>query len=153
MNFNFKILTKPYAESLNKSLALWPNLSSQICNKLLAIQSSSSTLATVTTSTSFELPSSNARVTSIKFTQRQLVSQSVSESVSQLVTRVANALQWSDSIKNEHVNLKIHLGKSASCRSEYGTEVERSPQNSNPLVGVSKASGVNKCPRAAPLIL
>ena len=33
LNFNFKLLTKPCAESLNKSLALWPNLSFQICNK------------------------------------------------------------------------------------------------------------------------
>ena len=30
-----KILTKPCAESLNKSFALWPNLGFQICNKLL----------------------------------------------------------------------------------------------------------------------
>ena len=28
LNFNFKILTKPCAQSLNKSLALWPTLSS-----------------------------------------------------------------------------------------------------------------------------
>ena len=28
LSFNFKILTKPCAQSLNKSLALWPNLSS-----------------------------------------------------------------------------------------------------------------------------
>merc|ERR1712062_29501 len=41
------------------------------------------------------------------------------------------------------VNLKIHLGKSASCRSKYGSEVESS-ENSKPLAGVSKASGVNK---------
>ena len=35
LNFNFKILTKPCAQSLNKSLALWTILSYQICNKLL----------------------------------------------------------------------------------------------------------------------
>ena len=40
LNFNFKILTKPCAQSLNKSLALWTILSYQICNKLLPIQSS-----------------------------------------------------------------------------------------------------------------
>jgi len=74
LNFNFKILTKPCAQSLNKSLALWTILSYQICNKLLPIQSSSSTLATVTISTSFELVSSHARVTSIKFTKQQWVS-------------------------------------------------------------------------------
>ena len=39
---------------------------------------------TVTTSTSFELPSSHARVKLIKFTKGQLVSESVSE----LLTRV-----------------------------------------------------------------
>ena len=72
LNFNFKILTKPCAQSLNKSLALWTILSSQICNKLLPIQSSS-TLA-LTISTSFELVSSHARVTSIKFTKQELVS-------------------------------------------------------------------------------
>ena len=35
LNFNFKILTNPCAQSLNKSLALGPNISFQICNKLL----------------------------------------------------------------------------------------------------------------------
>ena len=50
LNFNFKILTKPCAQSLNKRLAFWPNLSFQICNKLLPTRSSS---ATVTTSTSW----------------------------------------------------------------------------------------------------
>jgi len=84
LNFNFKILTKP--QSLNKSLALWTILSYQICNKLLPIQSSSSTLATVTISTSFELVSSHARVTSIKFTKQQ----SVSELGRELLTSIAN---------------------------------------------------------------
>ena len=87
LNFNFKILTNPCAQSLNKSLALGPNVSSQICNKLLPTWSSLSTSATVTTSTSFELASSHARVTSIKFTKQQLGSQSVSDKHS----------QWSDS--------------------------------------------------------
>ena len=80
---NFRILTKPCDQSLNKSLALCPNLSFQICNKLLPTRSSSSTSATATTSTSFELASSHARVTSIKFTKRQLVSEWVSQSVSE----------------------------------------------------------------------
>ena len=71
---NFKILTKPWAQNLNKSLALWPKLSIQICNKLLPIRSLSSTLATVTISTSFYLASSHARVTSIKFTKQEWVS-------------------------------------------------------------------------------
>ena len=75
LNFNFKILTKLFAQSLNKHLAFWPNLGFQICNKLLPTRSSS---ATVTTSTSFELASSHARVTSREFTKQQLVSQSVS---------------------------------------------------------------------------
>ena len=61
LNFNFKILTKPGAQSLNKSLAFWPNFSFEICNKLLQTRSSS---ASLTTSTSFELISSHARVTS-----------------------------------------------------------------------------------------
>ena len=39
LNFNFKILTKPCAQTLNKSLALWPNLSFQICNKKLPTRS------------------------------------------------------------------------------------------------------------------
>ena len=43
-----KILTKPCAQSLNKSLALWTVLSYQICNKLLPIQSSWLTSAKVT---------------------------------------------------------------------------------------------------------
>ena len=68
-------LTKPCAQSLNKSLAFWTNLNFRICNKLLPTQPSS---ATITTSTSFELASSHARVTSIKFTKQQWVSQWVS---------------------------------------------------------------------------
>ena len=87
LNFNFKILTKLFAQSLNKHLDFWPNLGFQICNKLLPTRSSS---ATVTTSTSFELASSHARVTSIKSTKHYGVSELVSQSVSELVTRVNN---------------------------------------------------------------
>ena len=106
-NFNFKTLTKPCVQSLNQSLALLPSLSSQICNKLLPTRSSSSTSATVTTSTIFELASSQKALynfkklyskrygvnyfssstsitvtTSIKFPKRQ--------SVSEVVTSIAN---------------------------------------------------------------
>ena len=77
LNFNFKILTKHCAE--NKSLTLRLNLSFQIRNKLLPTWSSSSTSATVTTSTSFELTSSHTWVTSIKSTKRESVSQAVSD--------------------------------------------------------------------------
>ena len=98
-NSSFKILPElqlqnldqPCAQSLNKSLALGPNVSSQICNKLLPTWSSLSTSAKVTTSTSFELAPSHARATSIKFTKQQLVS----ESVSQLFSDEHS--QWSDS--------------------------------------------------------
>ena len=61
------------------------NLNFRICNKLLPTQSSS---ATITTSTSFELASSHARVTSINSTKQDGVRYSVSQSVSELVTRV-----------------------------------------------------------------
>ena len=84
LNFKFTILTKPCAQSLNKSLALWTILSSQICNKLLPIQSSSSTLA-VTISTSFELVSSQAGVTSIKFTKQEWVSEGGRELVTSII--------------------------------------------------------------------
>ena len=72
------------------------NFTFQICTKLLSTRISSSTWATVTTSTSFELSSSHALVTPIKFTKRQSVSQSVSQSVNDKHS------QWSDSgpIKN-----------------------------------------------------
>jgi len=73
-----QILTKVYLQNLawpstlkswsNLMLKVWTNLRFQFCNKLLPKWSSSSTSATVTISTSFELPSSHARVTSIKFT-------------------------------------------------------------------------------------
>ena len=56
------------AQSLNNSLALWPNLSIQTCNKLLPTRSLSSTSAIVTTSTSYKLASPHATVTSIKST-------------------------------------------------------------------------------------
>ena len=85
LNFNFKILTKLFAQSLNKHLDFWPNLGFQICNKLLPTRSSS---ATVATSTSFELASSHARVTSIKFTKQQWNSQWVSD----------KGKQWSDKL-------------------------------------------------------
>ena len=52
----------------------------------LRTRSSSSTSATVTTPTSIELASSHARITSLKFTKQESVSQSVSE----LVTGVDN---------------------------------------------------------------
>ena len=61
------------------------------CTKLLSTRFSSSTSTKVTTSTSFKLPSAHARVTSIKFTKRQLVSESVSQWVSDKHS------QWSDS--------------------------------------------------------
>ena len=70
-------LDQPLCSKSEKSLVLGPNVSSQICNKLLPTWSSLSTSATVTTSTSFELASSHARVTSIKFTKQEWVSQSV----------------------------------------------------------------------------
>ena len=89
----FLILFLFCAQSLNKSLALGPNVSSQICNKLLPTWSSALTSATVTTLTSFELASSHARVTSIKFTKQEWVSQWVSY----------KGKQWSDPgpIKND----------------------------------------------------
>ena len=98
--FKFQNLDNPScAQSLNKSLALWPKVSSQI-NKLLPTWSSASTSATITTSTSFELASSLARVTSIKFTKQEWVSEWVSQWVSESVSD--KSYQWSDSgpIKN-----------------------------------------------------
>ena len=76
-----------------QKLVLWPNFSFQICNKLLSTSFPASTSATVTTSTAFELAYSHDRVTSIKSTKQ--------EWVSELLTRVAS--QWSDSgpIKRE----------------------------------------------------
>ena len=89
LRYNFKILPehqlqnleqtlKPYPQSPNKNLTLWPKLIFQICTKLLSTCFSSSTSTTVTTSTSFELPSPHARVTLIKFTEQEWVSESVS---------------------------------------------------------------------------
>ena len=76
---SFRIATKIQLHNLYKTLAAkcWTNSSSQI-NKLLPTWSSTSTSATVTTLTSFELASSHARVTSIKFTKHEWVSQWVS---------------------------------------------------------------------------
>ena len=75
---NFEQTMKTYSQSRNRNLTLWPKLIFQICTKLLSTCFSSSTSTTVTTLTSFELPSSHARVTSIKCTKRQLVSELVS---------------------------------------------------------------------------
>ena len=67
----------PFAQSLHKILALWSNLNFLIFNKLLPTRSTSSTSATVTTSASFELAYSLARVTSINITE--WVSESVTD--------------------------------------------------------------------------
>ena len=67
----FKLLTKHCAQSLDKNLILSPNFSFQICTKLSSTLFSASTTATATTSTSFELASSHAKVTSIKFTKQE----------------------------------------------------------------------------------
>ena len=88
---NLEQTLKPYPQGQNKNLTLWPKFTFQICTKLLSTRFSSSTSTTVTTSTSFELPSSHARVTSIKFTKQEWVSQWVSESVTDKHS------QWSDS--------------------------------------------------------
>ena len=76
-----------------KSLVLGPNVSSQICNKLLPTWSSLSTSATVTTSTSFELASSHARVTSIKFTKRYGCSKSEKKFSFRTKRQLPNLLQ------------------------------------------------------------
>ena len=96
LNLKFNILTKPsfristkiQLHNLYKTSAAkcWTNSSFQI-NKLLPRWFSVSTSARVTISTSFELVFSHARVTSIKFTKEQLVSQWVSD----------KSKQWSDS--------------------------------------------------------
>ena len=83
-------LDQPLCSKSEKSLVLGPNVSSQICNKLLPTWSSASTSATVATSTSFELASSHAKVTSIKFTKQEWVSELVSQGVNQWQ-------QWSNS--------------------------------------------------------
>ena len=62
------------SQSPDKNSTLWPKLIFQICTKLLSTCFSSSTSTTVTTSTSFVLVSSHARVTSIKFTKQEWVS-------------------------------------------------------------------------------
>ena len=59
INFNFKIMTKPQPRCLEQSSVL----------KAVANTFSSSTSETITTSASFELVSSQARVTSIKSQQ------------------------------------------------------------------------------------
>ena len=69
-----------------------------MCNKLLPTRSSSLASATVTTSTSFEMPSSHARVTSIKF--RESVREWVSEWVSDKHS------QWSDSGPIKKISIK-----------------------------------------------
>ena len=76
---------------VEQNLASWPNFSFQICIQLSSKRFSSSTSTTVTTPTSSELPSSHARVTSIKFTKQELGSQWVSQWVTDKHS------QWLDS--------------------------------------------------------
>ena len=92
-NLAWTSISNPCAQSLNKNLALGPNVSSQICNKLLPTCSSASTSAIVTTSTSLDLASSHARVTSIKFTKRQSVSESVTDKHCQWKSALSSSTQ------------------------------------------------------------
>ena len=81
-NIKPKILNKPwvFVRILRQGFKVCSRskLIFQICTKLLSTCLSSPTSTTVTTSTSFELPSSHARVTLIKFTKQEWVSESVS---------------------------------------------------------------------------
>ena len=79
-NISFKILNKPWnlVLKIQKNLTLRPKLIFQTCTKLLSTCLSPPTSTTATTSTSFELPSPHARVTLIKFTKQEWVSESVS---------------------------------------------------------------------------
>ena len=85
LNFNFNILTKPCAQSLNKSLAFWPNLSLQICNKLLPTRSSSATVTQHQQVLSWHLHRPGLHQSSLLNR-----SQWVSEWVSQWVTSIAD---------------------------------------------------------------
>ena len=79
---NFKILTKlqlQYRDQKQGSKSL-PNFSFKISIKLLSTCFSASTSATLTTTRSFELASSKARVTSVK----------------ELVSELVKGSQWSD---------------------------------------------------------
>ena len=71
LNINFKILTKLWNLVLKvwTKTYLYDQITFQICNKMLSTCFWLSTWATVTISTIFELSSSEARATSIKFTQ------------------------------------------------------------------------------------
>ena len=85
-NFRFKISLEYQFHNLDQTLcskskqkfSFITKPQHPICNKLMPTGSSSSTSAIVTVSTSFELASSHARVTSIKFTKQEWVSESVS---------------------------------------------------------------------------
>ena len=92
MKHQQQILTKPWkpcAQSMNKNLTLWPNhlpnLHQNVVNMFLIVNR-----ATVTIPTIFELSSSHARATPIKFTKQEWVSQLVREWVSQWVTSIPN---------------------------------------------------------------
>ena len=113
-------MTNPSAQSLNKSLSLGPNVSSQI-NKLLPTWSSASTSATITTSTSFELASSHARVTSIKFTKREWVSQWVSQWVSywQALPMIGLGSDKNAYISNHHTHWKHSQNLKEKIRKDF----------------------------------
>ena len=72
-NFSFQILNKLLAQNVDQSLAKKsrPNISLKISTKLSSTHSSTSTSATLTTSRSFELVSSKARVILVKSTIQQ----------------------------------------------------------------------------------
>ena len=105
----------------------WLNLSFQICNKMLPTRSSSSTSATIKPQqVCNELASSKARVTSIKFTKRESVSQLVSD----------KSKQWSNSGLIKRIILVKgspfdKFNKSAVTKFEFGLLEEQLPCYSN----------------------
>ena len=73
--FNLITSAKHQQQNTDQTSALWPNFSFQFCTKMSSTHFSASTSATVKTSTSCELASSHARVTSIKSTKQQWISE------------------------------------------------------------------------------
>ena len=116
---------------------LWPKFTFQICTKLLSTRFSSSPSTTVTTSTSFELPSSHARVTSIKFTKQEWVSQWVSESVTDKHS------QWSDSGPIKMINIKFCY----SCHTME--EISKIGSNKNTLEEIHTYAELQNDPKAS----
>ena len=126
-NFKFRISTKHQLQNLDQTSASWLNLKFKILTKpsfkistKIQLHNFYKTSATVTTSTSFESASSHARVTSIKSTKRDGVSQLVRDKDSQYMIELGSDKKEHKLWRIQHLSLKKTIPVCRLCNMHAG---------------------------------